>query len=322
MTIILTTALMISCATATDAAITFQQEPGRLEILADGQPFAVYVYEDEEILRPYFCDIKAPNGIQVTRTNPPDPEIDKNNDDHAAFHPGIWLAFGDIGGEDFWRNKARVRHVRFEKSPEEGKTGRFAVVNAYETSGDTPKMLCEETCEYTVTAMNEERRVLIKSHFRATEDGVAFGDQEEMGLGVRMATPLTVKHGSGTIHNSAGGINEDGTWGKQADWCAYSGVIDEQCVGIMLMSSPDNFRPCWFHTRDYGLMVANPFGKKAMTAPKDRSVPPDATPLTAGEYFILEFAVCVFNCNSLKETDYTSIYASFIDDTSSEKQND
>jgi hypothetical protein len=303
--------LLSPCVSAAEMAITFQQESGRLEILAGGQPFAKYVYEDDEILRPYFCDVKAPNGIQVTRTNPPDPEIDKNNDDHATFHPGIWLAFGDIGGEDFWRNKARVRHVRFEHAPEGGTTGKFTVVNAYETADDTPKMLCEEICEYTITATAEERWITARSQFRAKEAGIAFGDQEEMGLGVRMATPLTVKHGSGTIHNSTGGINEEGTWGKQADWCAYSGVIDEKCVGIMIMSSPVNFRPCWFHTRDYGLMVANPFGKKAMTAPKDKSVPDDATPLPKEEDFILEFAVCVFSTNTNIPPNYKELFSSF-----------
>ena len=133
--------LLSPCVSAAEMAITFQQTPGRLEILAVGQPFAVYVYEDDAILRPYFCDVKAPNGIQVTRTNPPDPEIDKNNDDHATFHPGVWLAFGDIGGEDFWRNKARVRHGRFEHDPENGATGKFTVVNAYETTGNNPRTL-------------------------------------------------------------------------------------------------------------------------------------------------------------------------------------
>ena len=29
-------------------------------------------------------------------------------DDHPTMHPGLWLAFGDINGADFWRNKGRV----------------------------------------------------------------------------------------------------------------------------------------------------------------------------------------------------------------------
>jgi hypothetical protein len=30
------------------------------------------------------------------------------------------------------------------------------------------------------------------------------------------------------------------------------------------MTDPPNFRPAWWHNRDYGLMVANPFGQEAM----------------------------------------------------------
>ena len=33
----------------------------------------------------------------------------------------------------------------------------------------------------------------------------------------------------------------------------------------MLMPDPRNFRPSWFHARDYGLLVANPFGRQAFT---------------------------------------------------------
>ena len=31
------------------------------------------------------------------------------------------------------------------------------------------------------------------------------------------------------------------------------------------MSHRDNFRKPWWHARDYGLVVANPFGQKAFT---------------------------------------------------------
>jgi len=31
-----------------------------------------------------------------------------------------------------------------------------------------------------------------------------------------------------------------------------------------LMSDPANFRSSWWHNRDYGLMVANPFGRSSM----------------------------------------------------------
>ena len=32
----------------------------------------------------------------------------------------------------------------------------------------------------------------------------------------------------------------------------------------MLMADPNNFRKSWWHNRNYGAFVANPFGRKAM----------------------------------------------------------
>ncbi len=292
-------------------AVSFKEYSGKLDILISGESFASYVYEDAEIPRPYFCNVTAPGGIPVTRTHPPDREVDRGNDDHAAFHPGVWLAFGDLGGADFWRNKARVRHARFEDPPKGGTPGTFTVVNVYETLEIPPQVLCEETCRYTITASVNERWIFAESQFRAMKPGITFGDQEEMGFGVRLATPLTVKHGNGCLINAHGGLNEEGTWGKQAEWCAFSGVVEGHRAGIFLAASPDNFRRSWFHNRDYGLMVANPFGKKSMTAPKDKAVQPDATPLPADTMLSLGFAVCIFGDDTEKHPDYRGLYACY-----------
>ena len=124
------------------------------------------------------------------------------------------------------------------------------------------------------------------SEFTGPED-FAFGDQEEMGLGVRVATPLTVKNG-GQILNSDGSKNEKQVWGKQADWCDYGGEIDGQPVGVTLMPDPKNFRRSWFHARDYGVLVANPFGRNAFTKGEKSKVV-----VRKGETFRLRFGVLV-----------------------------
>ncbi len=290
--------------------ISFNEEADQLDILVDGELFASYIFNDPETLRPYFSAVHAPGGIQVTRNHPPDAELDINNVDHATFHPGIWLAFGDLGGEDFWRNKAVVRHVRFEKAPQNGIRGSFSVVNSYETLDDS-RIICEEICTYTFTATSSERWIFIDTTFETHLPDITFGDQEEMGLGVRLATGLTVRHGSGTIVNSYADLDEAGTWGKQADWCVYSGVIDDSRVGILLAPAPYNFRASWFHNRDYGLMVANPFGLKSMTAPSDNTVSPDATALQEDQVFSLGYAVCVFNTLTENHADYSEFYAHY-----------
>ena len=293
-------------------AVSLRQLAGRVEISVGGQAVAAYVYEDPAIPRPYFCQVKTPQELAVTRPNPPDPLVNKGNDDHPAFHPGIWLAFGDLGGEDFWRNKARVRHVRFVESPaEEPGHGEFTVENEY--LGGNGSVVCRETCTYSVHSDAPNAWLLIsRSEFRSDTAGFAFGDQEEMGLGVRLNTPITVKFGSGKILNSEGGQNEKGTWGKPARWCAAWGSVEGRTAAIAVMPAPDNFRPCWFHTRDYGLIVANPFGVKAMTAPEDPAVPPAVTTVDKGEVFTLTFGIWISDGQAGVAPAFDSAYEKYL----------
>jgi len=287
---------LANAAFAAGPPVRFDRSGDTVRVLVDEKPVATYHMGDQDIPRPHFRDVFTLNGERITRPCPPDPAAYKGNDDHATFHPGIWLAFGDLGGEDFWRNKAPVRHVRFEGDFIEGDGfGSFTVVNRYERSdGGTP--VCTETCTWSVRVAGDEGWLLsCDSVFRSDDADFAFGDQEEMGLGIRLDSPLTKKFGPGRLSNSEGGEDEKGTWGKQAAWCRTVGVIKERTVGAAVIPAPGNFRPSWFHSRDYGLIVANPFARKAMTAPDDDNAAPDKTVVRKGEGFRLGFGVFVFS---------------------------
>jgi hypothetical protein len=295
--LILALPLALFICAAAPAGVTFEQGDGRVSILIGGKNVAAYVYNDPAVMRPYFCQVKTPGGIQVTRPYPPDSVANKGNDDHETMHPGLWMAFGDLDGVDYWRNKAAVRHVRFDGPFTEGPTGHFTAINRYENPrGGEP--ICEETCTYSIYVVPEGYLIAARSAFTSTEE-FYFGDQEEMGFGMRVNTPLTVKFGGGEIRNSEGGLNEKGTWGKQAKWCSAGGAIDGRRVGLILMPDPANFRPSWFHSRDYGLIVANPFGQKAMTAPDD-----DAAPPARSRCKTLGFGVFVFDVPQDRQPDY------------------
>ncbi|HRK34127.1 MAG TPA: PmoA family protein [Candidatus Hydrogenedentes bacterium] len=275
--------------------VAFEKTSKDMKIRIDGKPMATYVWSDEKTLRPYFANVFAPNGMQVTRIHPPDPVVNRDNSDHETMHPGIWLAFGEINGMDTWRNKARVRHIRFVAEPSfDGEQGTYTVLNAYEPLDGSKSNAILETCRYDIFALDMGWFLLSQSVFRSNDGELRFGDQEEMGFGVRLNTPITVKYGTGAILNSEGGRNEYGTWGQRAKWCSFFGNTNDGVVGITIMPGAENFRPSWFHSRDYGLVVANPFGKKAMTAADDTSVQPDATTIPAGEPFRLTNAVYIF----------------------------
>ena len=100
-----------------------------------------------------------------------------------------------------------------------------------------------------------------------------------MGLGVRVATSLAVANG-GRIVDSEGRLNGKGVWGRQSNWCDYHGRIGDVLLGVTLMPDPENFRPSWYHARDYGFVAANPFGRNAFTKQeKSRLVVPVGKPL-------------------------------------------
>ena len=88
------------------AEFAVQQKPDRVIITDAGRPVATYVFRDDKILRPYFANVHAPGGIQVTRNHPPVPGKDAT--DHDTMHPGVWLAFGNLSGQDFWRQRGQA----------------------------------------------------------------------------------------------------------------------------------------------------------------------------------------------------------------------
>jgi hypothetical protein len=285
--------------------VKFLTGSGRLRIEIAGRPMATYVYRDEAIPRPYFADVRAPNGARVTRNHPPIEGQDPT--DHATFHPGIWLAFGDLSGADDWRIQARVEHAGFVEEPK-GRAGRgaFAVRNRYlSTRGDAT--ICEEVCRYTIVVRPSGYLLIADSEFSSDKGDFAFGDQEEMGLGIRVATPLTVKQG-GRILDSQGRKDERQVWGKAADWCDYSGAIAGQQVGVTLMPDPSNFRRSWYHARDYGLLVANPFGRHAFQEGAESRVV-----VKRGGRFPLRFGLLLHASPATEPVDLKAAYRDYLE---------
>jgi hypothetical protein len=287
-------------AAAADLAV--EPKADRLVITDGGRPVATYVFRDDKILRPYFAHVHAPGGIQVTRSHPPVAGADAT--DHDTMHPGVWLAFGDLNGHDFWRNKGKIVHERFVEPPAvQGGQVTFKAENTLQTAGG--ERICEQTSRVTVAARPSGYLLVWDSTFKSDQREFVFGDQEEMGLGVRVATAITEKSG-GVIRNSAGEKGATATWGRTADWSDTSGVIGGRRAGVLLMPDPGNFRPSWFHNRDYGLMAANPFGRNAFTRGEKSAVV-----VEKGESFRLRFGLLIHAAAPGQEVDLEAEYEHF-----------
>lgn len=281
--------VVFSTAMGGEHRLAFESRADSRLIRVDDQPLATYVYHDPRIVRPYFKDLCAPGGVQVTRHYPPREGIDPG--DHPTMHPGLWLAFGDLGGADFWRNKATVEHAGFVGTPRvEGDKGTFTVHNRYVADG---AVLCDETCTYTFQVQPAGCLILWDSTFQSERPDLYFGDQEEMGLGVRVATPIMAKPQEGharpgRIVDDRGRQNEKAIRGEQAVWCDYSGWVGDTFAGVTIMPHPQNIAPCRWHVRDYGLMVANPFGQSVF-----KKGPVNRTAVMPGRSFRLRFGVLI-----------------------------
>lgn len=294
------------------AAIEFSTRPDRLLVTSAGQPVATYVWSDEKIPRPYYCDVYAPGGARLTRNHPPVEGEDLT--DHELLHPGIWLAFGDLDGADFWRNKARIEQAEFIEPPHvEGNTFSFVARYVYRasTGGQEPpppssssssRVVCEEVARRSIEKTADGYLFRWDSTFRS-EHPFYFGDQEEMGLGIRLHTPLSVAQ-HGEIVNSAGLKNEKQIWGKPSDWCLYSGPADGDRVGVLLMPDPRNFRQSWLHARDYGMVACNPFGRNAFTGGAKSRVE-----VAAGEEFRLRYALLIYQRSANQPLDAAAVYS-------------
>ncbi len=292
----------LSAADPQAAAVSFQPSGEGLQIKIGGQMVGEYVFEDRQILRPYFRHLRTLAGTPVTRNSPPQAG---DLDDHPTMHPGLWLAFGDLSGSDFWRNKGMVKHDGFIKGPLSGDGhGSFTVRNAYQAAETT---ICTEECSVTISAQSDGYLLDWVSVLRSDDQDFTFGDQEEMGLGIRVASRLSVVRG-GDITDSEWRKNGKQVWGQQADWCQYGGLVEGRKVGVVLMPDPQNFRRSWFHARDYGLVVANPFGQRAFTKGEKSSVV-----VTKGKSLRLRFGVLVYDTPADAPPRISPAYQAFVE---------
>ena len=309
--------LLVATTGAAEPVIEFKQTTTGLVVTRGGEKLATYMYRDDKTPRPFFKDVHVPGGIQVTRNNPP--VIGKDALDHLRKHPGLWMAFSRLNGCDYWRmtkKEYQVDHVEYVEKPKGGPgKGTFAVKNRYMAEGG--KVNCTEICKITFLVRPAGTLILWQSTFWSDDADFFFGDEEEMGLGIRVATPISERIKSrrlekkvkaqGLITNSKGGKKAKACWGKIADWADYSGPLEGKYVGATIMPDPANFHASWFHARDYGFLLANPFSKNAFEGGKKMK-----TVVKKGEKFKIGFGVLLHAGAKAGDVDLKAAYHDYL----------
>jgi hypothetical protein len=177
----------------------------------------------------------TPSGIQVTRNHPP---IEgKDSPDHDTFHPGIWLTFAGINGNDYWRLKQKTEHEMYvgEKESGPGK-GSFTVSNFYLDKDG--KRIAHETCKYTIIVRRRHYLLIYDSTISSDEHDLVFGDDQEYGLGIRVQTPIEERYG-GQILNADGNKGRKGVArGEPSEVKVKKGEKFHLGFGVAIYSAP------------------------------------------------------------------------------------
>lgn len=284
-------------------------EGDHIDVAIRGEMFTSYRYNKGQ-LKPYLSPAIGPFGYTITRgeTSP-----EGHNHDHIH-HRSIWVSYGEVNSHDFWgegENSSRQLHKSFEKILEGKVFSEIFANNEWITRDGTKKVVDESRDMKFYNLPRSQRIIDVNVHFAASYGDVFFGDTKEAGLiSVRVYPTMTVSPpGTGKIENAIGGINENETWGKMAQWCDYSGFVDGNKVGIAIFDWPKNFRyPTYWHVRNYGLMTANIFGRG--TFENDPSKDGSWT-LTAGERLSLSYRIYI-HAGDAKDGHVTEKYHDFI----------
>ena len=245
---------------AGESGVQLNEAAETIAVTLNDRPFTTFRYatsNNKGQYRPYFFPVLGPNGCEVTRG-----ETSEISKDHVH-HRSLYVAYGEVNDVDLWgegSNSGRVVHQGFTQKQGGAVVGRIYTHNNWETqAGD---VLMTDKQNFRIYNLSENAALIdLDLSFIASAGDVHFGDTKEGGImSIRVHPSMNASDG-GKIENAFGGINEDETWGKRANWCDYSGVVDGTPVGIAVFDHIVNPRyPTYWHVRNYGLMGSNIFG--------------------------------------------------------------
>jgi hypothetical protein len=269
--------LSLCTAQPTWAQVTLTQGSDQIAVEIDGKPFTVFYVGGKDLNRPYLHPLRSASGKIVNRSFPAGQRPGETTD--HPHHAGLFYGHGDVNGYNYWAiqnvptkpdatmGRIVLKQVVSVKSGKE--SGSVDVVfNWLKPDG---KPLLTETRKMTFHTHPELRIIDFDFDFAAI-DKVVFRDTKEGTFAMRMATPLEeppakppAKAGgpakTGKLMNAQGGERETNVWGKRSEWVDYSGELDGEKVGVVMMDHPGNPRhPTYWHSRGYGLHSINPFG--------------------------------------------------------------
>lgn len=301
--------IFLACTAPAWADLKLEESAGSMKVL-DGDKLVTEYRTDWKV--PYLYPLMSSSGANITRHWPTKDGVEGEQKDHPH-HRSVWMGHGAVNGADFWAFKdtkdAKIIHHGF--SSKGAKDGAVTFSADLEWNAEGKKLLAEKRT-YTFRQVNDKTlEIDFICELVATED-VTFGDTKEGMFAFRMDRTLRLKGPSAKSHiANSEGIADDATWGKRADWIAYSGPdeLGKPAVAA-LFDHPSNFRyPTYWHVRDYGLVAANPFGIHDFENKKEEKTLGDHV-LKKGEKLTFKYSIVIHE-GDMKSADLNTLWKNF-----------
>jgi hypothetical protein len=276
------------------------------------------------VAKPYFWPLNAPNGKPVTRGWPMADAAPEDEKDHIH-QKSAWFCHGDIipegiklvklikivEGVDFWSETpghGKIVCVKVGEKTQAKDHGSIVTHNEWRAN-DGQKIL-DEVRTLHLYNLGDAQLLVLDIDLHASVVPLTFGDTKEGSMGVRVRGSVTEKKGNGKITNAEGKETEKNAWGLESAWCDYSGPVEGTTAGIAVLVDPSNPHPTYWHSRGYGLMAANPFGRAKSGFPGAKGKT-ELVKLAKGEHLKLRYGL-LLHMGDAKEGKVAEHYAQFV----------
>ena len=259
--------------------------------------------EGAHLAKPYFWPLYASYPTPITRAWPMEKAKPGETTDHVH-QKSMWFCHGDVipegmelkdrvkgvEGVDFWAESKGHGWIVGMSADVDKEHHRVTTRNEWRTS-DGRKIL-DETRVLRFQAKGDSRLFVFDIDLEASVCPITFGDTKEGAFGIRINDAIREQKGKGKLENAERKVGERTCWGQISAWCDYSGPLDGKTIGLAILDHPSNKYPACWHSRGYGLMAANPFGrgKSGFPAMAGRS---DLVRLAKGEHLKLRYGLLI-----------------------------
>jgi hypothetical protein len=285
-----------------------------IAITINGQPFSDF-YLGKAYPKPFLAPLRSATGLVVTRKYPIE-TVEGESRDHPH-HRGLWIGYGAISQVNFWENepeskasgdnpsvKGLIKLKTLGELQPGKKSGSISAVFDWEAPGRGVMLQEDRTMTFYA---DKTMRVMDVDFVLTAKTDVQFADTKEGFFAIRLADSIAGKNG-GLMTNSEGAQTEKDVWGKAADWVDYDGTVEGQKVGVAIFDSPESYsHPTRWHSRDYGLFAANPFGVKEFD-PKSKDT--GGRDLAAGKAIYFHYRV-VIHAGDVTKKELAKMYAGY-----------